>query len=237
MSNSLEMALRLFSPKGALHEPTSGSFNALGRDDFIGALQIAAKSNQLGLQYLMADHLVDPQAIVGLLAFFGNELGSEEAAGMALAILLRRPLPEQLDRLVSSHPYFDKERRRASVVMERAKRAHRAGNDHEYRRLLAVRNGILSAARDRCADEILQTGRCPQCKGTGRRLRLGDECPKCHGTGRVVPDAELVSRRFGMAMSEAMERLVDEVIHQASDLVRIMDRQVREMRAGLSQDS
>ncbi|KAE9635988.1 TIGR02642 family protein [Aeromonas veronii] len=229
MSNSLEKALRLFSPRGALHESTSGHVKVLGRDEFLGALQVAAKSNPQGYQYLMADHLVDPQSIAALLTFFESELGSEETAGMALAILLRRPLPEQLDRLVSSHPYFDKERRRASVVMERAKRAHRTGNDHEYRRLLAERNGILSAARDRCADEILQTGRCPQCNGTGRRLRLGDECPKCHATGRVVPDAEIVSRRFGMAMSEAMERLVDEVIHQASDLVRIMDRQVREM--------
>ncbi|MFQ1928732.1 TIGR02642 family protein [Aeromonas veronii] len=231
MSYSLEMALRLFSPKGALHEPISGNFNALRRDELIGALHMAAKDNPLGLQYLMADHLVDPQAIEGLLAHFSTNLGSDEVGAMALAILLRRPLPEQLERLVLSHPYYDKERRRAAVVMEKAKRAHRQGNDHEYQRLLDERNGILSAARDRCADEILQTGRCPQCKGTGRRLRVGDECPKCHGTGRVVPDAELVSRRFGMAMSEAIESLVDEVIHQASDLVRIMDQQMREMRA------
>ncbi|MFQ1996290.1 TIGR02642 family protein [Aeromonas veronii] len=231
MSYSLEMALRLFSPKGALNEPISGNFNALRRDELIGALHMAAKDNPLGLQYLMADHLVDPQAIEGLLAHFSTNLGSDEVGAMALAILLRRPLPEQLERLVLSHPYYDKERRRAAVVMEKAKRAHRQGNDHEYQRLLDERNGILSAARDRCADEIPQTGRCPQCKGTGRRLRVGDECPKCHGTGRVVPDAELVSRRFGMAMSEAIESLVDEVIHQASDLVRIMDQQMREMRA------
>ncbi|MGL5093734.1 MAG: TIGR02642 family protein, partial [Aeromonas sobria] len=143
MSKSLEMALRLFSPKGALHEPTSGNFNALGRDDWIGALQMAAKDNPLGLQYLMADHLVDPQAIEGLLAHFNTTLGNGEVGAMALAILLRRPLPEQLERLVLSHPYYDKERRRAAVVMEKAKRAHRAGNDHEYQRLRDERNAIL----------------------------------------------------------------------------------------------
>ncbi|MFM5765267.1 hypothetical protein ACET7Y_20525 [Aeromonas veronii] len=33
MSKALEMALRLFSPKGALHEPTFRNFSALGRDD------------------------------------------------------------------------------------------------------------------------------------------------------------------------------------------------------------
>lgn len=231
MSNSLEMALRLFSPKGALHEPTSSNFNALGRDDFIGALQVAAKNNPQGLQFLMADHLLDAAAISELLVHFEYATGNTEAGCMALAILLRRPLPEQLDRLVASHPHYDKERRRASVVMEKAKRAHRAGNDHEYQRLLAERNGILSLAHDHCVAEMLQSGRCPHCKGTGIRLRKGDECPKCHGTGRVVPHADMVARRFGQEMRQRVERLVDEVIHQASDLSKIMDRQVREMRA------
>ncbi|EPX9362319.1 hypothetical protein Q7I36_01130 [Aeromonas veronii] len=231
MSNSLEMALRLFSPKGALHEPTSSNFNALGRDDFIGALQVAAKNNPQGLQFLMADHQLDASAISELAAHFEGEIGNAEAGGMALAILLRRPLPEQLDNLVSSHPHYDKERRRASVVMEKAKRAHRAGNDHEYQRLLAERNGILSLAHDHCVAEMLQSGRCPHCKGTGIRLRKGDECPKCHGTGRVVPHADMVARRFGQEMRQRVEQLVDEVIHQASDLSKIMDRQVRQMRA------
>ncbi|UZE61014.1 hypothetical protein ONR73_07335 [Aeromonas veronii] len=231
MSNSLEMALRLFSPKGALHEPTSSNFNALGRDDFIGALQVSAKNNPQGLQFLMADHLLDAAAISELAAHFEGAIGNVEAGGMALAILLRRPLPEQLDRLVLSHPHYDKERRRAAVVMEKAKRAHRAGNDHEYQRLLAERNGILSLAHDHCVAEMLQSGRCPHCKGTGIRPRKGDECPKCHGTGRVVPHADMVSRRFGQEMRQRVERLVDEVIHQASDLSKIMDRQVRQMRA------
>lgn len=231
MSKSLEMALRLFSPKGALHEPSSSSFSDLGYDEFLSALQVAAKDNPLGFQYLMADHLMDEQAIQGLMTHFCTTLGDDEAGGMALAILLRRPLPEQLERLVPSHPHYDKERRRAAVVMEKAKRAHRAGNDHEYQRLLVERNGILTTAHNRCVDELLQTGRCPHCQGTGKRLRLADECPKCHGTGRVVPDVELVSRRFGVTMRQSVERAVDEVIHQASDLAKIMDRQVREMRA------
>lgn len=231
MSNAIEMALRLFSPKGALHEPSSGSVSNLGRDEFLGALQVAAKNNPQGLQYLMADHLGDEQAIQALLAHFSATLSCGEAGGMAMAILLRRPLPEQLDRLVLSHPHYDKERRRAAVVMEKAKRAHRAGNDHEYQRLLDERNGILGLASAHCVAEMLRSGRCPHCNGTGLRPRKADECPKCHGTGRVIPDAELVSRRFGVPMRQAVERSVDEVIHQASDLARVMDRQVREMRA------
>ncbi|MGY3892848.1 TIGR02642 family protein [Aeromonas enterica] len=232
MTNAIEMALRLFSPKGALHEPISGNFNALGRDDLIGALQMAAKDNPLGLQYLMADHLSDEGASQGLLVHFCTSLGSSDAGGMAMAILLRRPLPEQLERLVLSHPHYDKERRRAAVVMEKAKRAHRAGNNHEYQRLLDERNGILGLARAHCVADMLRSGRCPHCNGTGVRQRRNDECPKCHGTGRVVPDAELVSRRFGVQMRQAVEKTVDEVLHQASDLARVMDRQVKEMRIG-----
>ncbi|MFM1684692.1 TIGR02642 family protein [Aeromonas salmonicida] len=230
MSNAIEMALRLFSPKGALHEPSSGSVSNLGRDEFLGALQVAAKNNPQGLQYLMADHLGDEQAIQALLAHFSAILGCGEAGGMAMAILLRRPLPEQLDHLVLCHPHYDKERRRAAVVMEKAKRAHRAGNDHEYQRLRDERNGILGLARDHCVAEMMQSGRCPHCNGTGMRPRKADECPKCHGTGRVVPDAELVSRRFGLEMRRLVEKAVVDVIHQASDLARVMDRQVRAMR-------
>ncbi len=231
MTHAIEMALRLFSPKGALHEPSSGRSSTLGREEFLGALQVAAKSNPQGLQFLMADHLGDEQALASLLTHFSTTLDSEEAGGMALAILLRRPLPEQMDRLVLSHPHYDKERRRAAVVMEKAKRAHRGGNDREYQRLLAERNEILQLAHDHCVAEMLRSGRCPHCKGTGVRPRKGDDCPKCHGSGRVVPDAELVSRRFGLDMRQAVERAVDEVLHQASDLSKLMDRQVREMRA------
>ena len=58
MTNSIKMALRLILAEGALHEPAAGrQFNALGRDEFIGALRVAAKSNPQGLQFLMADHL------------------------------------------------------------------------------------------------------------------------------------------------------------------------------------
>lgn len=231
MTHAIEMALRLFSPKGALHEPSSGSSSALGREEFLGALQVAAKSNPQGLQFLMADHLGDEQALASLLTHFSATLDSDEAGGMAMAILLRRPLPEQLEHLVLSHPHYDKERRRAAVVMEKAKRAHRSGNDHEYQRLLAERNEILQLARDHCVVEMLRSGRCPHCKGTGVRPRKGDDCPKCHGSGGIITDMSMVSRRFGQEMRQRVDLAVDEVIHQASDLAKVMDRQVREMRA------
>ncbi len=41
---------------------------------------------------------------------------------------------------------------------------------------------------------------------------------------------ELVSRRFGVLVLRAIEREVDEVIHQASELARAMVLQIREMK-------
>ena len=66
-------------------------------EEFLGALQVAAKNNPQGLQFLMADHLRDEQALASLLTHFSATLDSDEAGGMAMAILLRRPLPEQLE--------------------------------------------------------------------------------------------------------------------------------------------
>ncbi|MFM5429133.1 hypothetical protein ACET8G_20035 [Aeromonas veronii] len=107
------MALHLFSPKGALHELTSSNLNALRRDDFLGTLQVAAKNNLLGFQFLVADHLLDAVAISELLVHVEYATGNADADRMELAILLCRPLLERLDRLVSSpHPHYDKERRR-----------------------------------------------------------------------------------------------------------------------------
>lgn len=90
--------------------------------------------------------------------------------------------------------------------------------------------GILGLARDFCVVDMMQSGRYLHCNGTGLRPRKADECPKCYGTGRVVPDVELVSRHFGVQMRQAVEHAVEEVIHQASDLAKVMDRQVREMK-------
>lgn len=47
---------------------------------------------------------------------------------------------------------------------------------------------------------------------------------------RVVPNMELVSRRFGVPVRRAIEREVDEVIHQASELARAMEPQIRQMK-------
>ena len=100
--------------------------------------------------------------------------------------------------------------------MEKAKRAHRGGNDHEYQRLLARRNEIPVGTRPLCRrDDAVWS--LSSLQGTGVRLagRL-----KCHGSGGIITDMSMVSRRFGLEMRQAVELAVDEVIRQASRLVQ-----------------
>ncbi|MFR9719892.1 TIGR02642 family protein [Aeromonas diversa] len=237
MNRPLEIALCLYSPRGGMSAPWDASVsygvvatNALRRDEILGALQIAAQGRQMGLHYLLADTMMDVGGLAALVEHFTTRLGAV-ATPYAIGILLRRPAPEQMERLINAHPHYDKERRRAAILMERAKRAHRAGNELEYRRLSGERDGVLSSARERCTTEIITTGRCPKCQGTGIRPRAGDGCPMCHGSGHAVPHRELITRILGEAVRQRIEQEVDEVLAQASEIASEVARQVREMEA------
>ena len=115
------------------------------------------------------------------------------------------------DSLITKSAYFDAEHRCASIVMERAKRAHRAGDLDRYITIKAERDGILSSARVRVAEEILQSGRCPKCKGTGILARKQEQRPVCLGAGKVVPDISLIGRQFGAETQEVVDKVVDAV--------------------------
>lgn len=230
MNKSVEMALRLFSPRGALTGVERGTAGPIGREEMLGALQMAARGRQLGFHCLMATHMLDEKSVAALVEHFTVRLGSA-AAPYTMALLLRRPMPEQMERLINAHPHYDAERRRAAVLMERAKRAHRAGNELEYRRLKDERDEVLAAARERCGGEIVKTGRCPKCQGTGVRVRAGDVCPMCQGTGRVVPHRPMIAGAMGEEVCQRIEREVDEVLTQASEIASEVARQVREMGA------
>lgn len=235
MAKHIEMALRLFLPLGPLYDADLAGKGLLGREEILGALQVAATGRSLGYHYLMADYLMDYGSVRALSEHFEARLGVE-MAGVALSLLLRRPLPDQLERMIkvrscNAHPYYEKERRRAAIVMERARRAHRRGNNGEYQRLKSERDGILMVAYERCANEILQTGRCPVCQGTGRRVRVGTECQPCNGTGKIAPDRAAIARRFGEDRCHAIEREVDEVLAQSSELRSVMRRNMDQMLA------
>ena len=219
----IEMILRLFEARAASLESICGrSSGALGRDEFVAAASAACRDHPIGWHVFMTSECGDDVSAGTLMAYLVKALPTPDVAKAAMAVLLGRPLPEQLDSLVLKSPYFDAERRRAAIVMERAKRARRAGDQHKYQNLLDERNGILAAARHRVEDELLSTGICPKCHGSGRRERKQDECPVCRGRGRIQPAVELVARHYGQAASDMLKRVVDVVLVDKSQAVQVM---------------
>lgn len=226
---SAEMIIKLFEAQSTMFA-VSGKSNGLSREAYIAAAANASRLHPAGWQMLLASHSVDSSSLDWLLSHLTTKLGKAEIASMALLIALGRPLPAQMDTLIAKSPYYDSERRRAAIVMEKAKRAHRAGHKHEYQRLMDERNQILTLARDQVADQILQTGRCPKCHGSGKRERKGDDCPVCQGVGKVIPAITLVSRLFGAEAKAAVEREVDFLLAEMGEFSRALHKQEQKER-------
>ena len=227
MNLSIERVLRLFSSRSCLVSGTTKGSVGNQTDEIIWALQKASHNNPLGLQYLMADYLNDKAATQYLHSHFERLVGIE-VAPYAVSFLLQRPLPEQLNSLVSVHPYYIKERRRAAKVLSQADLAD--DEDINHKRLKAEQEGILQAARSRCLEDILSNGRCPKCQGTGKRIRLGRECEQCSGSGRIVLDRAVMARKFGVEIKHKVDRAIDEIHIDASELTTCLSQHIKKLQ-------
>lgn len=233
----MEMINAMFEPQSVRIEPSKGK-GLLSREQILGALGVIAGKHPLGWAALQAEHTDDTAAHAQLAAHLRTELAAHcaecaELPEMALAVYLRRPLPEQLASLVAKHPRWDRERRRAAKVKVLIQRAKERGNQTEVERLQGEHDKILSAARARCEREILDTGRCPKCAGTGAHLRKGTQCAVCHGTGRVVPDMAIIERKVGQAAAQAVHRVLDELGSAVSAFSRAMRQRLEGEREPL----
>lgn len=223
----IEMILRLFEAKPVSIETAVGrGIGTIGRDEFIVAARDGCRAHPMGWHLLLAEETADAASVAVLIEYLVRACGSEAVGQAAMAILMGRPLPAHLDALITKSPYYDAERRRAAVVMERAKRAHRAGDNGRYLVIKAERDGILSAARLRVADEILTTGCCPKCHGTGIRERKQDQCPVCNGTGKIVPEIAQIGHQFGAAAQEKVRIVVDAIQIDKSQCLDVIARRV-----------
>jgi len=222
---SVEMLTKLFNAQSVMFTDAHGRNHGMSREAYIAAATIAAKAHPAGYQMVLADNSVDDLSLEWLLSHLTAKLGKPELATLALLIALGRPLPAQIDGLVAKHPRYDKARREARLLAEQAKRAHRAGKELEYKRLSEQRTDLLRLTRDDCASEIMQTGRCPVCGGTGKRRRADDECHVCHGSGKVIPALSLVGRLFGSEAQQAVERAVEHLQMEQGEFCRALLKQ------------
>ena len=102
------------------------------------------------------------------------------------------------------------------------------GRDHEYISLRIENDAILKSAKERVGLEIMETGRCPVCHGTGRRERKQDECPVCQGAGVIYPAAELIGREHGQEIMARVRQVIYSILIDKSECLQVMANRVRE---------
>lgn len=231
----MEMINAMFEPQSLRIGGCKGK-GLLSREQIVGALGIVSGQHPLGWAALQAECTNEPAAHNALIAHLRTRLSAHTAhcanlPEVAMAVYLRRPLPEQLPSLVAKHPRWDRERRRAAKVKVLMDRAFSKGDEREAARLSEIRDEILTAARKRCEQDIMATGRCPKCAGTGAQLRRGGECAVCHGTGRIIPDMSIIERKAGRSAAQAVHKALDELGSATSAFMRAMRERMEGERA------
>lgn len=83
MRDVVELLLQLFFPRATFSEVIHGAWGAIVKEDIAGALQIAARHNPRGYDFLLADHLQDERALRRLVDYFTRTLGLDQG-GIAL---------------------------------------------------------------------------------------------------------------------------------------------------------
>ncbi|WP_421238379.1 TIGR02642 family protein [Aeromonas enteropelogenes] len=231
MSSAIERVMRLFSPRGmSIQQSSGGCGSGLTRDELLGGLQVASHGRPLGLAYLLAEFTNDAPSIVTLIRHFEERVG-DFLVEPAMALLLRRPLPEQVSKAMVYSAAYDAARREASVLAEGAKRAHRRGCLEEYTQLKQERAAAIHAATEQCRQYMMRTGRCPVCHGSGYRPRSGMVCPACHGIGRISADVPAIHRVYGERAAKQVSEAVDAIIAESTAVASAVTAQYKGMWA------
>lgn len=227
----IKMAVSMFEPRSLKVDMSRGS-GVLCREQIIIVIGVAARENELGWQAIRAEHSSNKESIQYLKDFLRCALAThtEQCAtlpDMALSVYLQRPVAEQLESVINSHPLWDRERRRAAKVKVLIDKALSCNNNKEAERLAGVRAEILQSARARCEREIMETGRCPRCNGSGRMLRKDADCSACNAQGRIVPDLHVIEKYSNYAalcaVNDALSFISDASARFVRDLKRLLD--------------
>lgn len=218
----LELYLKLYEARSVNFE-ARGNAHGIGRDEILGSAAMATSRHPLGHRMVMAES-GDQHAIKALAEWAESiihELNQE-----VVAVALGRPLPDQLMKLVYASPRYDRERRRCSEIKAKAKHLRNLGKNHDAKEKDLLADGIIHAAIERCKKEILTSGRCPKCRGTGVMERKGDQCPICNGTGKTIPDVSSIQEKHGNDIYRKFIHLVDLMQIDKSEWIRAFVEQV-----------
>ena len=223
----LELYMRLFESPSVNFE-SRGSIHGIGRDEVLGAAAVATKKHHLGNRVVLAE-MGDQHSLSELDNWAATIIGG--LSQKLVAVVMGRPLPTQLDKMVYASPRYDRARRKAKEHHVLAEHYAKKGDEDEAARHKYLAKKLTDDAREHVTKGILTSGKCPKCRGTGVTERKGDQCPVCNGTGGVIPDMREIQREHGDERYRQFVKLADTMQVDRNEWVNSFMQQIFKERA------
>lgn len=223
----LELYMKLFEARSVNFEAKGGG-SGIGRDEVLGAAALATKKHPLGNRMVLAE-MGDQHSLSELDSWAATIIGG--LSQKLVAVVMGRPLPTQLDKMVYASPRYDIARRKARVYHEKADHAAKKGDEEEVSRCKHLAKKLTDEARAHVIENIMTSGKCPKCRGTGVTERKGQQCPVCNGTGGVIPDMREIQKEYGDERYKQFVKLADNMQVERSEWINVFMRQIQRERA------
>ena len=223
----LELYMRLFEARSVNFE-SCGSAHGIGRDEILGAAATATKQHTLGNRVVLAE-MGDAHSLTELDRWVSTIIPG--LSDKVVSVVMGRPLPAQLEKLVYASPRYDRARRKAREYHVLAEHHAKKGDEKEVIKYKAMAKEVTDTARQRVIDDIMTNGKCPKCRGTGVTERKNHQCPACHGRGSVIPDITEINKTHGAEVVALFARLVETLQIARSEWVKEFMRQINREKA------
>ena len=223
----LELYMRLFEARSVNFE-SRGSAHGIGQDEILGAAAIATKQHPLGNRIVLAE-MGDAHSLTELDRWASNIIPG--LSDKVVTVVMGRPLPAQLEKLVYASPRYDWARRKAREYHVLAEHYAKKGDEEEAARHKYLAKKITDEAREHVTNSILTSGKCPKCRGTGVTERKNQQCQVCNGTGGTLPDMREISKSHGAEVYHTFVRLVDTMQVDRNEWCNVFIRQISKEKA------
>lgn len=223
----LELYMKLFEARSVNFEAKGGG-SGIGRDEVLGAAAAATQQHPLGNRMVLAE-MGDQHSLSELDSWAATVIGG--LSKKLVAVVMGRPLPTQLDKMIYASPRYDLARRKARVYHEKADHAAKKGDEEEVSRCKHLAKKLTDEARAHVIENIMTSGKCPKCRGTGITERKGQQCPVCNGTGGVIPDMREIQKEYGDERYAQFTKLADNMNVERNEWVNAFMKQINKEKA------
>lgn len=212
----LEFYLKLYNAKSTSYGSRSSS-HSVGREEVLGAASISAHLHPLGHAMFMAEN-GDHSFCEKLEEWVGSILPA--LATEVVMVAIGRPLPNRMQNLIRQSPRYDRAQRKCKIIKADAAHLRELGKDKEADKLNHAAHTVMQCAIHRVQQDILETGKCPRCHGTGIAERKGTACHVCLGSGKTIPDLAFVKSKLPAEAYHQFVHLVELLQSEQGEWVR-----------------